>query len=85
VEHRRAQSVLVTVPLRICERLNHRTVHASCSFSSSLNESWCEHESKELLTIHPIEFLAEISGLSQAELARAIGVSPMRISHAIKG
>ena len=38
--------------------------------------------------IHPGEFLREILeelGTSQAECARAIGVSPMRISHVIKG
>jgi len=38
--------------------------------------------------IHPGEFLAEIleeNALSQAEFARKIGVSPMRISHVIKG
>ena len=38
--------------------------------------------------IHPGEFLAETLDeldLSQAEFARAIGVSPMRISHVIKG
>lgn len=38
--------------------------------------------------IHPGEFLAEIlgdMGISQAEFARAIGVSPMRISHVIRG
>ncbi len=38
--------------------------------------------------IHPGEFLAEILnelGLSQAAFARAIGVSPMRVSHVIKG
>ncbi len=37
---------------------------------------------------HPGEFLAEIlreHGLSQAEFARAIGLSPMRVSHLIKG
>ena len=41
-----------------------------------------------LPAIHPGEFLSEIlseMGLSQAEFARAIGVSPMRISHVIKG
>jgi addiction module HigA family antidote len=35
---------------------------------------------------HPGEFLGEIlaeRGLSQAEFARAIGVSPMRVSHVI--
>ena len=38
--------------------------------------------------IHPGEFLAETLTelrLSQAALARAIGVSPMRISHVVKG
>ena len=38
--------------------------------------------------IHPgaflVEGLSEI-GLSQAEFARAIGVSPMRVSHVVKG
>ncbi len=43
---------------------------------------------KNLITIHPGEFLAETLGelgLSQAAFARAIGVSPMRISHVVKG
>jgi antitoxin HigA-1 len=38
--------------------------------------------------IHPGEFLAEILielGISQAAFARAVGVSPMRVSHVIKG
>ncbi len=38
--------------------------------------------------IHPGEFLREIleeRGLSQAHFARVIGVSPMRISHVVKG
>ncbi len=38
--------------------------------------------------IHPGEFLREILeelGISQAQFARAIGVSPMRISHVVKG
>jgi antitoxin HigA-1 len=38
--------------------------------------------------IHPGEFLAEILaelGVSQAEFARAIGVSAMRVSHVVKG
>jgi addiction module HigA family antidote len=38
--------------------------------------------------IHPGEFLREIleeRGLSQAHFSRVIGVSPMRISHVIKG
>jgi len=42
---------------------------------------------KDLRAIHPGEFLAELLdelGLSQAELARAIGVSPMRVSHVVK-
>ena len=37
---------------------------------------------------HPGEFLRETLeelGLSQAQFARAIGVSPMRISHIVKG
>jgi addiction module HigA family antidote len=41
-----------------------------------------------LPAIHPGVFLAEILGemsISQAEFARTIGVSPMRISHVIKG
>jgi len=39
-------------------------------------------------TIHPGEFLSESLSelnITQAEFARAIGVSPMRISHIIKG
>ena len=38
--------------------------------------------------IHPGEFLAETLqelGMSQARFARAIGVSPMRISHVVNG
>jgi addiction module HigA family antidote len=38
--------------------------------------------------IHPGEFLREILEeleISQAQFARAIGVSPMRISHVLKG
>jgi len=41
-----------------------------------------------LPAIHPGEFLTEIlveMGISQAEFARTIGVSAMRISHVIKG
>ena len=41
-----------------------------------------------LPAIHPGEFLGELlkeMGISQAEFARAIAVSPMRISHIIKG
>jgi addiction module HigA family antidote len=41
-----------------------------------------------LPAIHPGEYLAEILeelSVSQAEFARAIGVSPMRISHVTKG
>ncbi len=43
---------------------------------------------KNLLTVHPGAFLAEALselGISQAAFARAIGVSPMRISHVVKG
>jgi addiction module HigA family antidote len=41
-----------------------------------------------LPAIHPGEYLSEALGelgISQAEFARAIGVSPMRISHIVKG
>lgn len=41
-----------------------------------------------LPAIHPGEFLREALeelDLTQAEFARAIGVSPMRISHVVKG
>jgi addiction module HigA family antidote len=41
-----------------------------------------------LPSVHPGEFLAEILeglGMSQAAFSRAIGVSPMRVSHVIKG
>lgn len=41
-----------------------------------------------LPAIHPGEYLAEMLeelGVSQAEFARAIGVSPMRVSHVVKG
>jgi addiction module HigA family antidote len=41
-----------------------------------------------LAAIHPGEFLAETLielGVSQAEFARAIGVSGMRISHVVSG
>lgn len=41
-----------------------------------------------LPAIHPGQFLAEIlreMRLSQAEFARTIGISPMRISHVVKG
>lgn len=43
---------------------------------------------QEFPVIHPGEFLDETLRelkISQAEFARAIGVSPMRISHVIKG
>jgi len=38
--------------------------------------------------VHAGEFLLEIldeSGVSQAQFARMIGVSPMRVSHVVKG
>lgn len=41
-----------------------------------------------LPAVHPGVFLAEALselGTSQAEFARAIGVSPMRVSHVVKG
>jgi addiction module HigA family antidote len=45
-------------------------------------------DKKGLPAIHPGEFLAETLadlGFSQAAFARVVGVSPMRISHVIKG
>ncbi|CAK0739075.1 antitoxin HigA-1 [Gammaproteobacteria bacterium] len=42
---------------------------------------------KKLPATHPGEYLAEILnelGISQAELARAIGVSSMRVSHVVR-
>jgi len=41
-----------------------------------------------LPAIHPGEFLGEIlteMGISQAEFARAVSISPMRISHVVNG
>lgn len=43
---------------------------------------------KSLSVLHPGEFLSETlkeRGISQAAFARTIGVSPMRISHVVKG
>ncbi len=43
---------------------------------------------KGLPAIHPGEYLSETLGelnIFQAEFARAIGISPMRVSHVIKG
>ena len=43
---------------------------------------------KKHAPIHPGEFLSELLTeleITQAQLARAIGVSPMRISHIVKG
>lgn len=40
------------------------------------------------IAIHPGEYLAEILAeceISQADFARATGVSPMRVSHVVKG
>lgn len=41
-----------------------------------------------LAAIHPGDYLREILdelGVSQAEFARTLGVSPMRVSHIVKG
>jgi addiction module HigA family antidote len=41
-----------------------------------------------LPSIHPGEFLAEILAeldISQAQFARAVGISPMRVSHIVNG
>ena len=46
------------------------------------------HNIEGLPPIHPGEYLTEILeelGLSQAAFARAIDVSPMRISHVVRG
>lgn len=43
---------------------------------------------KSLIAIHPGEFLREILnelGMSQATFANALGVSPMRVSHVLRG
>ena len=43
---------------------------------------------KKYSPIHPGAFLSELLAelnITQAQLARAIGVSPMRISHVVKG
>ena len=43
---------------------------------------------KPVASVHPGDFLAEIldeGGVSQAQFARMISVSPMRVSHVIKG
>ena len=43
---------------------------------------------RNILMIHPGEFLSEILrelGMSQAEFARMIDQSPMRISHVVRG
>jgi len=45
-------------------------------------------QKSRLPAVHPGEYLREIIvelGLSQARLARAIGVSPMRVSHVVNG
>ena len=55
---------------------------------TATREHWVMKIKNGLPAIHPGEFLQEILeelGSSQAECARAIGVSPMRISHVIKG
>ena len=44
--------------------------------------------SNSAFNFHPGEFLAEILAeekLTQAQFARAIGISPMRVSHVING
>ena len=47
-----------------------------------------KHVTNGLPAIHPGEFLREIldeRGLTQAAFAEAIGISPMRVSHLLKG
>jgi addiction module HigA family antidote len=58
------------------------------SFRLPLNRGELKMVKNGLPIIHPGQFLNEIlteMGLSQAVFARAIGVSPMRVSHVIKG
>jgi addiction module HigA family antidote len=53
-----------------------------------LNAGRTHMKSDGLAPIHPGEYLAEMLEelhISQAAFARTIGVSPMRISHVIKG
>ena len=55
---------------------------------SSITTRSARHLRERRKPIHPGVFLSEglgELGLSQAEFARAIGVSPMRISHVVKG
>lgn len=55
---------------------------------SSITTRASRHLRERREPIHPGRFLAEglaELGLSQAEFARAIGVSAMRISHVVKG
>lgn len=56
------------------------------SRSSTTTKGRTLRETRE--PVHPGAFLAEglaELGLSQAQFARAVGVSPMRISHVVKG
>ena len=58
------------------------------SKSSTTTRNKTRKMRRGLPAIHPGEFLAEALqelGVSQAEFARVIGVSPMRVSHVVKG
>ena len=58
------------------------------SKSSTTTRAGAGKSGSGLPAIHPGEFLWEALEeleLSQAEFARAVGVSPMRVSHVIKG
>lgn len=58
------------------------------TWKSSITTKETTMLTNNLPAIHPGEFLSEIlteMGISQAEFARAVGLSPMRISHVIKG
>ncbi|MBX7234752.1 MAG: HigA family addiction module antidote protein [Caldilineales bacterium] len=55
---------------------------------SFANDETKQFYASGLPAIHPGEFLAETLhelGISQAQFARALGVSPMRISHVVRG
>lgn len=58
------------------------------SLKSSITTEEFSMVKKGLPAIHPGEYLVETLeelGMSQAQFARVIGVSPMRVSHVIKG
>ena len=68
--------------------ISNQAMHTKLRSLTTIKEHSVMKSKNGLPPIHPGEFLREILeelGTSQAECARAIGVSPMRISHVIKG